>query len=175
MRYQIIFSAVVLALAGAALTHPLRAATCGPDNVTIANAEIAFVGMLTSANAVGDLGTFAVTEVWGAAQLPPVVTVSGMPGQWGPSSTDAAQRFIVLAMADGDTLVVRNECDVAQPTFAFQWEDSFAVLRPATAHPPFSQDAVREVPVQLFLVGGAAVLIGVISFFAFRRRPEAGR
>ena len=151
-------------VASVCLVAPMGAATCGPAPGIIATASVVFVGTLTAVDAAGSQGTFAVEEVWKGDDVPSEVTVSGSAGQWLPRVP--ATRYLVLAKAIGGTLRADGgECHQAYP-----WDDSMAVHRPATAHPPLgaSADAGVEIPFEVLLFGGIVLLVAGISFLAFK-------
>jgi hypothetical protein len=141
----------------ATLATATEAATCGS-----LTSGIVFVGTLTNADNTSGRATFAVEEVWGGGDVPPVVEVAGSPGQW--SRPAPAARYLVLAAVVGGTLDVSGECNRALP-----WDESMAAQRPATAHPPTSGTTDSGVPYQLLVVVGVVLVIGVVSAFAFRR------
>lgn len=137
----------------------------------LAAAQVAFVGTVVAAVDAAPRAVFSVEEVW-VGQVAATVDLRGM-GDDGFLEDDRqwtqGARYLVIPYVEAGVLR-DNICSAT-----VEWRDELAALRPPTAHPPFSQDAVGEVPVQLFLVGGAVALFGAISFFAFRRLPEAGR
>ena len=165
-----IWLGVLLAGVCAAWAVPAQAATCGPDAPTLARADVAFVGTLTSANAVGDRATFAVAEVWGAVDLPAVVEVVGVPGRWAmpPPGTDAL-RYLVLAEVTSGVLRDTGDCAGRHPSMSAIWDPSLAFLRPVTAHAPTSAEADAGIPAQLLGAAGLMLLVGLVSAIAFRR------
>lgn len=177
-RRSAIGPAITIGLAGlcAAIALPVRAATCGMNENLVANADVAFVGTMTALSATGDRATFAVTEVWSARDLPPVVQISTTAGEWAMSPPDAGvQSFLVLADVVENTLVMRFECDVAHATLAFPWDPSYAAFRPGTAHPPGgSAESQGNFPIQFLVIIGAAALIAAASAVAFRRTRDPG-
>jgi hypothetical protein len=170
---------IALALAGvlAAWAVPALAATCGVEAVTIGRADVVFVGTPTAVSAPGDRATFTVEEVWSGGDLPLTVEVSGEPGQWEMRPAGAqAPRYVVIAEASGDQLLVTNQCDVPHPSVSVVWEPGFAAARPASAHPPVGAATGSGPPVQLLIALAVLALIGAISAIAFRRtRQPAGQ
>ena len=143
----------------------VRAATCFSDPAVIGAVDVAFVGTLSSVTATGDQATLAVDDVWSSGDLPAVVVVSSATEQWSGAS---AGRYLVLAsVVDGSIQLTDQECNVALP-----WDESFAALRPATAHAPIASTEKGGPPVQLLLAAGAMLVIGIASLIAFRR-PRA--
>jgi hypothetical protein len=165
-----IWLGVMLAAVCVAWAVPAQGATCGPDAPTLARADIVFIGTLTSANAVGDRATFAVVEVWGAAELPAVVEVVGVPGRWAmpPPGTEAL-RYLVLAEVVSGGLRDTGDCAGRHPSMSTPWDPSLEFLRPATAHPPTNVKADASVPAQLLGAAGLILLVGLVSAIAFRR------
>ena len=157
--------------ASVCLVAPMGAATCGPAAGIISTASVVFVGTLTTVDATGSQATFAVEEVWKGDDVPSEVTVSGSAGQWLPPNP--AARYLVLAKAIGGTL----RADGSECHQAYAWDNSMAVQRPATAHPPVggSTDAGVEVPFEVLLFGGIVLLVAGISFVAFKGTGAAAR
>ncbi|MDP9468745.1 MAG: hypothetical protein M3P32_08425 [Chloroflexota bacterium] len=167
--------ALLLAGAWAAWVVPAHAATCGPDAPTLARADVAFVGTLTSANAVGDHATFAVEEVWGGAGLSAVVAVTGVPGRWAmpPPGTDPL-RYLVVAEVIPGGLRDTGDCAGRHPSLSIIWDPSLEVLRPPTAHPPTSVGGDTIFPVELLVAAGLITVLALVAAIAFRpgRSPE---
>ncbi len=165
VRYRLLRGGAIAVVVFVLLpAHSAEAATCVSDPAAIANADVAFVGRLTSLNPAGDQATLAVEEVWSTGNLPPVVVLNGSTG-WSP-----AARYLVLAtVVAGQLRIGEGECDVAMP-----WDASFAKFRPATAHPPQVASGGGGPPTELLVLIGAAVLLVAVSALAFRRTRGPG-
>ena len=164
MRYRSrsgIWLGVLGACAWAACASATQAATCGPGPDVIAAADVAFVGTLTGADDKGQVGTFAVEEVWKGSEVPPVIQVIGAPGQW--SAPLAATRYLVLANVVGGGLQIGGECNNA-----YLWDASMAIQRPAGAHPPLGSDTVDGPPIPILIMAGIVAVLAIASLIAFR-------
>ncbi|MGZ8562171.1 MAG: hypothetical protein ACXWWU_00960 [Candidatus Limnocylindria bacterium] len=169
---------LVLAGLWAVWAAPADAATCGVDPVTISRADVVFVGRPTAVSSVGDQATFAVDEVWTAANLGPTAAVIGDVGQWNARDVENQSPYVVIAAVVDGSLEVHNECDVSHPSLSQPWEPFFDAVRPATAHPPSVLDTVSDPPVQLILALAVIALVVIVSALAFKRtsvRPEDRR
>jgi hypothetical protein len=158
-------SVLLVSAAASLLALPVSAATCVSDPASVAAADVAFVGTLTSTSAAGDQVTLAVQEVWSAGDLPAAVGVNGVPGQW--SGMTAGSYLVLATVVDGGLRIGVGECDIAIP-----WDASYAALRPASAHAPTGRQAEGGVPVQLFFVIGVAAILAAVSAVAFRRTRD---
>jgi hypothetical protein len=172
MRYQILL-AVGIALASLAFPAVARA-DCQPASSikdALATAEIAFVGTVVAAVDGGPRAVFSVEEVW-VGQLLATAEVRGL-GDAGFMEDDrqwtVGVRYLVIPFVEAG-LLRDTICSATS-----EWRDELAALRPPTAHPPGGLGTVSDVPVQLLLLGGAAALIAVVSFAAFRHRAGPRR
>jgi hypothetical protein len=145
---------------------PGRAATCVSDPASIAQADVAFVGRLTSLNPAGDQATLAVEEVWSTGDLAPVVVLNGSTG-W--ASVEDSRYLVLATVVAGSLRIGEGECDVALP-----WDPSYANLRPATAHSPQTASRDGGLPMEILIPIGVAVLVVAVSAFAFRRTRGPG-
>lgn len=155
-----IWLGILSGVASATVATAAQAATCVPPT-----SGVVFVGTLTRADNTTGIATFAVEDVWSGGDVPAVVEVAGSAGEW--SGQPAAARYLVLATVVGGRLDVSGEC-----TYALAWDPSMAAGRPASAHPPGTGTTDSGVPYQLLVVVGVALLIGVVSAFAFRRTRD---
>lgn len=172
MRYQIL-PAIGLAVASVAFPAVARA-DCQPASSieeALAAAEIAFVGTVVAAADAAPRAAFSVEEVW-VGQLAATVDVRGM-GDDGFMEDDRqwtlGVRYLVIPYVEARVLR-DNICSAT-----VEWREELAALRPPNAHPPGGPDVITDVPFQLLVVGGAAVLIAAVSIVAFRYRAGVRR
>ncbi|HEV8490385.1 MAG TPA: hypothetical protein VGQ58_11420 [Candidatus Limnocylindrales bacterium] len=107
-----------------------------PIEEAVRDADLAFVGTVTSVANLDRWATVAVAEVWVGPDLPPVVEVRGGPGPGAMSSVDrmfAARTTYLFIVGISDGTLSDNACSSTT-----EWSDELAALRPANARPPLS-------------------------------------
>ena len=165
----------------AALTLPLVAtmtmaapavAACGLTHESVAQADVAFVGLLADVSADGTSATFTVEEIWRGSGLVvgegiPVDTTNSLQRLELPPSGAPASRYLVLANVAAGQLHTGDSCEL----FPFPWDASYAAFRPADAPSPTGSDGATEggFPSALVAAGAAAALLVIVGFVAFRR------
>lgn len=173
MTFRLAVAGGVLALCALALAAPVVRAACGLTAISVAAADVVFVGQLTGVRDTG-VATFEIEDVWerdgltlAVGESVEVDTLVGMLEMPPPGSE--AFRYVVLASLFGARLQ-SGLTDCAN--FPFPWDASYAAFRPVDAPLPPTQDGSGVQGPVLVLIGAGA-LVAVVAVLAFRRRPPS--
>lgn len=176
MRTRRLATAITLGLAGLLAPGAVAASCAGfpPLEEHLAQAEVVFVGTVTSVADERRTALVRVEEIWRGPELPAEVTVHGGFPDLGFTSADrsfeADVRYL-FAAALNEGRIEDNACTATQA-----WSDDLAALRPTTVATPVpapddEAGSFDPVPVAVVVGGLAAVLVVVaMSVAAFRRR-----
>lgn len=167
MRHHLL-RASVAALLLTSLPPTVALAACAVTAEAVAAAPIVFVGTQTASSGDGSSASLRVEEVWrgGGLVVGEEVQVDAAPGTFGLPPPDAPLlRYLMLVEARGGRLRTGDNCAL----FAFAWDPSYAVFRPADAPPASAADA--GIPWQVIAAIGASALLVIVAGFAFRPRP----
>jgi hypothetical protein len=147
-------------------------AACGLTPESVAQADVVFVGLLTKVTVDGNSATFTVEEVWRGSGLVvgegvQIDTANSLQRLELPPSGAPASRYLVLANIVAGQLHTGDSCEL----FPYPWDATYAAFRPADAPPTTGSDAATDAgfPSALVAAAGAAVVLVIVGFVAFRR------
>jgi hypothetical protein len=149
-------------------------AACGLTPEAVAQADVAFVGLLADVSADGNSASFQVEEIWRGSGLAvgegvAIDTTNSLQSLDLPPSGAPAPRYLVLASVVGGQLHTGDSCEV----FPYPWDAAYAAFRPADAPPPAESDAETAggFPSALVAAAAAVVVLVIVGLVAFRRGP----
>lgn len=168
---RLVAAAAIVAslLFGSAAPAVASCVVVGSFEEMIRDAQLAFVGTVTSVSNSDRWATVAVAEVWNGPDLPSVVEVRGGPGPGTASSVDRTFKarvtyLFVPQFANG----VLNDNACSSTT---EWTADLVRLRPATARLPLGAEPDPEgvdfyEPLSLLLPVALIVGAGIVVFGA---------
>ena len=178
MRRSLAAAAGAIALAAFA-TPSVTLASCVmiPDVATaIRQAEVVFVGTVTSTEGDGRWAHVSVEEVWAGPDQRATVVVVGALDQSGVTSVDrfftVGARYLFLPRLGENGGLTDNACSATA-----EWDEAMVALRPATVREPTGIPAgVDSGPGALLVPAGVAIAVALVLLLvglAVRSRQSA--
>ena len=170
-------TALSLVLVAAMTMAAPALAACGLTAESVARAGAAFVGQLAGVSPDGTSATFRAEEIWRGSglvvgEMVQIDTTNSLQRLELPPAGAPPSRYLVLANMVNGQLHTGDSCEV----FPFPWDAGYAAFRPADAPSPTGSETGggSGPPMEVMLLIGVAVVLVVVSAFAFRRTGDPG-